>query len=77
VRRHRDLHRLQLELARHRDLHRLQLEPVDQLQLELVEGQIGAVDGPLRFRTGVTSCVEAWHNTGRLEQFEPPNFLAQ
>jgi hypothetical protein len=30
---------------------------VDRLQLELVEGQIGAVDGLLRFRTCVGSAI--------------------
>jgi hypothetical protein len=45
VGRHRELHRVQLELVGHR------------LQLELVDGQIGAVDGLLRFRTRVSSAI--------------------
>ena len=64
----RDLHRLQLEPAPHRDLHRLQLEPADELQLEVVEGQIGAVDGLLRFRPCVTIVGRgmAQHGAARL-----------
>jgi len=45
VGRHRELHRVRLELVGHR------------LQLELVDGQIGAVDGLLRFRTRVSSAI--------------------
>jgi hypothetical protein len=55
ARRHRDLHRVRLERVRHPDLHRL--------QLELVEGQIGAADGLLRFSSALY--IEAWYDTGR------------
>jgi len=52
--RDREQHRVQLEPVGHR----LQLELVGRrLQLELVEGQIGAVDGLLRFRTRVGSAI--------------------
>jgi hypothetical protein len=62
--RHRDLHRVLLELARHHDLHRL--------QLELVEGQIGAVDGLLRFRSAIEYRGVARHEAARLAGIHDP-----